>query len=354
MKQISVGQLAMSFTGVFLGAGFVSGQELWQFFACFGPLGMLGFLGSAAIFFLIIYASLQLVRSTGQEDVTWLMTLGDKPRLRLLVSILQTVLLFGVMVIMIAGASALVKQLLGIPAPVVGVLFIVIVGLVALMGMQGMVATFSLLVPITTACAVVLGVTTLIQTGLHFPEPSGSVSVMLPNWVVGFFTYAAYNLFGTICVLAPMAKLLPKPGMIRQGLGLGSLLLVVLAWSMIAAMLVRPETGLSELPMAELAGSYHSGLAVSYGILMGLGMFSATLSSMIALIEQLELRLPAVKQHHKGVSLGLLVTAYLGSLLGFGSLIGVVYPFFGYASIPFLLCILVNWKRSWKNKSVMQ
>ena len=151
-----------------------------------------------------------------------------------------------------------------------------------------------------------------------------------------------------------MAKLLPKPGMIRQGLGLGSLLLVVLAWSMIAAMLVRPETGLSELPMAELAGSYHSGLAVSYGILMGLGMFSATLSSMIALIEQLELRLPAVKQYHKGFSLGLLVTAYLGSLLGFGSLIGVVYPFFGYASIPFLLCILVNWKRSWKNKSVMQ
>ena len=46
MKQISAKQLALSFTGMFLGAGFVSGQELWQFFACFGPIGLLGFLGA--------------------------------------------------------------------------------------------------------------------------------------------------------------------------------------------------------------------------------------------------------------------------------------------------------------------
>ena len=51
MKQLSAIQLAVSYTGVFLGAGFVSGQELWQFFSCFGPIGLLGFLGTAALFF---------------------------------------------------------------------------------------------------------------------------------------------------------------------------------------------------------------------------------------------------------------------------------------------------------------
>ena len=51
MKQLSAMQLALSYTGVFLGAGFVSGQELWQFFSCFGPIGLLGFLGTAALFF---------------------------------------------------------------------------------------------------------------------------------------------------------------------------------------------------------------------------------------------------------------------------------------------------------------
>lgn len=46
MKKITAKHLAMSYTGVFLGAGFVSGQELWQFFACFGIWGFASFLVS--------------------------------------------------------------------------------------------------------------------------------------------------------------------------------------------------------------------------------------------------------------------------------------------------------------------
>ena len=348
MKQVSAKQLALSFTGVFLGAGFVSGQELWQFFACYGPIGLVGFLGTAAIIFLINYAALSLVRTTGNEDMAWAMTPGDRPRLRLLVGTMQTVLLFGVMVIMIAGASALIRQLTGFPAPAAGALFTLVVALVALMGLQGLVATFSLLVPVTTACAVILAATVLIRNGFSFPPPTGSVSPMLPNWIVGAFTYAAYNLFGTVCTMVTLAKLLPSQRVLKRGLSLGSCLLIVLAWSMIAAMSAQPWAGAGELPMALLAGTLHPILEWSYGILMGLGMFSATLSSMTALTNQLEIRVPRLKKHHRPFFLALLAAAYVGSLLGFGNLIGVVYPIFGYASVPFLLCVVYNWRRTAK------
>ena len=53
MNTFSARKLAITYVGVFLGAGFVSGQELWQFFACFGPAGFAGFLFSSAIFFTI-------------------------------------------------------------------------------------------------------------------------------------------------------------------------------------------------------------------------------------------------------------------------------------------------------------
>ena len=86
----------------------------------------------------------------------------------------------------------------------------------------------------------------------------------------------------------------------------------------------------------------------SYGILMGLGMFSATLSSMTALTNQLEIRVPRLKKHHRPFFLTLLAAAYVGSLLGFGNLIGVVYPIFGYASVPFLLCVVYNWRKTAK------
>ena len=70
MNHISTLQFALSYVGVFLGAGFVSGQELWQFFACFGPVGLLGFLGTAALFVVVNYSALRLVLATEQEDAT--------------------------------------------------------------------------------------------------------------------------------------------------------------------------------------------------------------------------------------------------------------------------------------------
>lgn len=66
MKKISWVQLCFTFVGVFLGAGFVSGQELWKFFACFGAAGLAGFLVSAVIMTAAHGALLGLVRSTGE------------------------------------------------------------------------------------------------------------------------------------------------------------------------------------------------------------------------------------------------------------------------------------------------
>jgi uncharacterized membrane protein YkvI len=39
----------------------------------------------------------------------------------------------------------------------------------------------------------------------------------------------------------------------------------------------------------------------------------------------------------------LLGCAWLLSLVGFGNLIGVIYPVFGYAGIPFLVFLVRNW-----------
>ena len=348
MKQISVKQLAFSFAGMFLGAGFVSGQELWQFFACFGPIGLLGFLGTAALFFYINYATLRLVQVTGCEDMGRIMIPGEHPRLRSVVSTMQCLLLFGVSVIMIAGASTLLHQLTGLAPWLGGLLFIAAVSLVSLMGLHGLIATFSLLVPVTTVCALFLVAVTLIKDGFHFSPANGSVSALVPNWIVGIFTYAAYNLFSGISVLVPLARLIPDDKTLRRGLGAGSILLIVFAWSIIAALAVQPAAGANDLPMAVLAGALHPALEAGYGLLMGFGMFSACLSSTTAAVNQIAVRHPRVDLRRKGFTAALLVSAYLLSLLGFGNLIGVIYPVFGYASVPFLISLVCNWRQTKK------
>ena len=40
--------------------------------------------------------------------------------------------------------------------------------------------------------------------------------------------------------------------------------------------------------------------------------------------------------------MGLCVLAWCASLLGFGEIIAVVYPIFGYLSIVFIVCMVVH------------
>lgn len=345
MKKLSATQLAISYAGIFLGAGFVSGQELWQFFACFGPIGLAGFIGTAVLFFIVNYANLRLIQLTGVEHMGRLMTYGDHPKLRAVVSIMQCLLLFGVTMIMTAGASTLISELVAIPSWLSGLIFTVAVAAVAVIGLQGLVTVFSVLVPITTVLAVILAAWTLINNGFTFAPATGSVSALMPNWIIGFVTYAAYNIFGTISILVPTAKLLESEKTVQHGLGLGSLFLIVLAWSMIAAMAAVPSSGSYELPMGALAGDLHSVLSLVYSLLMLFGMFGASLSSIFAVIEQATICIKGIEKYKMAFTVGMLLLAFVLSQFGFGNLISVIYPVFGYASIPFLICLMLNFRK---------
>lgn len=348
MKQFSAFQLALTFVGVFLGAGFVSGQEIWQFFACFGPFGFLGFAVAISLFYLVHSALIRLVRATGQENISYLLTLGDRPALRMVLNAMQYLFLFGVVVIMTAGAAAILNELFGLSAIPASLIVTVIILLLALLGLQGLVTAFSLLVPVIAVGAVAIALCVLMKNGVTAAPAVGSVSRLLPNWGVSALTYTAYNLLGTVTIMVPFAPYISDEKTLRRGLGGGALLLMLMAGSMIAALIVLPESGSYELPMSHMAADIHSALALVYGVLMLLAMIVSALGCLVALQAQLELEFPKLSAHHALSLTVILIVSCVSSLLGFGALIGVVYPIFGYASIPFFVCLIVKWRREKK------
>lgn len=345
MKKITISSLAISYVGFFLGAGFVSGQELWQFFACFGIWGFLGFLLSAGLFFLVDYSALRLAQRLGTADVGVLILPKGSPFFRGCISFLQCLLLFCVLVIMIAGASALLSGATGLSPALCGALFVLVVLPVAMMELKGLVAAFSVMVPITAVIAVLLGLVVLAQQDFQLAPAVGSSSALIPNWWVSGITYAAYNLFGSIGVLVPFAALVQDRRTIRGGLGLGTGILLLLTFSMLSAMVASPACGTSELPIAELAMQLHPVLGFVYQLLMGFGMFSTALAALFALVTQVSFHVSAAQTHKRLVLPPLLLLAYVLSLLGFSGLIGVVYPIFGYIGIPFLVLLVVHYFR---------
>ena len=55
----------MAFTGSILGAGFVSGQELMQFFAVFGSYGLMGMLLAVLMLLLLSCLVMKIANRTG-------------------------------------------------------------------------------------------------------------------------------------------------------------------------------------------------------------------------------------------------------------------------------------------------
>lgn len=69
MKKISASAMCFTFTGCFLGAGYVSGQELYQFFGAFGAAGIVGLFIAVALLGVFNVMLVSIVKSTGDTRI---------------------------------------------------------------------------------------------------------------------------------------------------------------------------------------------------------------------------------------------------------------------------------------------
>jgi hypothetical protein len=86
IKGLRSRQIAMAFTGSFLGAGFVSGQELTQFFAVFGSWGVLGMFFAVLMLFVLGCLVMKIAKRTGftefdkiivEKEIPWLRAVSE-------------------------------------------------------------------------------------------------------------------------------------------------------------------------------------------------------------------------------------------------------------------------------------
>lgn len=110
-------RLGFTFAGCYLGAGYVSGQELWQFFGCFGWQGIAGLLLAVALSFFFGVLLLRLVQRTGCDQTDALVIRRPIPLLRDAVGLLQLFFLFGILVIMAARGGGAFRCRYWVPPP---------------------------------------------------------------------------------------------------------------------------------------------------------------------------------------------------------------------------------------------
>ncbi len=345
VKEIKTLALSFTYVGCFLGAGFVSGQELWQFFGSFGNWGYLGFVVAAALFVFFGILLVRITQMTGVDEMDRVLIPWNIPWLRKLTGTIEALFLLGVVIIMTAGVGAMLDQLLGLPAWIGDGIFAIVIALIAIAGVSGMVNVFSALVPLLVLATILFAVAAFFRFGTQdiFALTVTNTNPLMPNWFIAALTYVAYNILGAIGIITPVGKLVKKRGTVLTGITMAGFMLIGVAGSVLTSLAVHLSAADAELPMVALATELSPFLGGCYGVLLLLGMFCNALASLVALVVYLEQKFPVLAPKRKPVLAVIAVCVWLGSLGGFGDLIGVIFPVFGYISIFFLGCLIVHY-----------
>ncbi|KJK04672.1 YkvI family membrane protein [Pseudomonas tussilaginis] len=339
-------KIAGAFIGVIVGAGFASGRELMLFFVNFGLWGLLGTLVSAALFTFLGMALAGLgsrLHATSHKDVVYAIC---GRYLGLFVDLLITFFMFGVTVVMLAGGGALLEQQFGIPALTGSVLVTLLVVAVVCLDVNKVIVLIGAVTPFLILAAIAIALYAVFTRDLSFAALDQVASQQesgARHWLLGAFLYVSYN----VVAGAPMLAILGGAargektaiwGGILGGAGLGGLMLI-----MSAGLLSRLDT-VADLPMPML--SIASEVSPVLGVIMCVIIFGMIVNTAVGMLYSFVARLlPAGTRNFRLGSVAAGVAAFVCSLIGFISLVGQVYPFFGYLGFVVMLAVLIGWLR---------
>ena len=384
--------MALTFAGNFLGAGYVSGRELWQYFGVFGKKGFGGIVFSISLLCFTTILSILAAMVTGSDTLSDLLVPkkkdGSTSSAGYLVDAVNSFLIACIALIMTAGINSMAKQLLGIPEAVTGLVTVALIAAAAIFGISGMVGVFSAAVPLLVVLSAAITFLSIRKTGIPgtlaniAAEKDRTAGMLSGGLFLSAVNYACLNNISSIPSLAPLSRRLRSKGAplsrrlgskgaplsrrlkgestlsrpedntenqndgMRHGIRtmvlgsmLGAAMILLVAVGILAVLNNNPEVLRTEIPMLEAAGLLGPFASRVYAVLMFLAMYGVAVSTMVAVLEFFRLKVKAWSRHKTVIRLLIFGFIYAGSLAGFSNLIGVVYPIYGYLGIAVMLLI---------------
>lgn len=329
-------QIAFTYIGTVVGAGFASGRELLTFFVQYGWQGLIGIFIASLLF---VWSGTQVMllahrtQARSFEDFNRFLfgsTFGT------VFNLLLFVVLLGTTSVMLAGTGALFVESFQFSSQAGIWLSIILVFVVSYRGLGAIHAVNSLFVPLLLIFTflVFFHVQPWIDTG----GPGVIVEVIKPfAWFTSPLHYVAMNVALAQAILVPMGQesKSEKPlirGGIMGGIGIGCLLLLGY-WSLYTHQTSVHE---AEIPMVALLSGLGRMIALLFSLLIYAEIFSTLTANVFGLARQISLITPLSRFTSVVLILGI---SYVISFVGFSSLLGVLYPLFGQLVLIFLVML---------------
>lgn len=278
---IIVGGAGLAFS---IGSGFATGQEVLQYFAAYGLMGILAMVLFAS---LNIYANWQFIEaghvmqlSKGNEVYRYfcgkyLGTAFDW---------FACLFCFMSFVVMVAGAGATLNQQYGIPEIPGAIVIAVLTGITVMFGLNKMVDVLGFIGPVVVVMAIVVAVLGIAKGGTDISAAldmlkSGEIETLKAgsNWLTSAYSYLGFGMLWFAGFYAAIGKEQRNPldakfGAVLHSTMLGLAILVIM-FSLWANMVLVVDNE-AQVPLLMILNNVSGPLASIFAIIIFLGIYS--------------------------------------------------------------------------------
>lgn len=336
-------KIGSAFIGVIVGAGFASGQEVLQYFTSFGLMGIIGAILSTAIF---AYVGMTLVwlgsimKTTSHKNAIYKIS---GPYLGFLIDYILIFTVFGVGVVMIAGAGSNMNQQFGVPIIVGTILMALLILLTGMLKVDHIVSIIGSFTPILILFLAIISVYSFLSMdGSLFvlDRVANEVPTTLPNWFISCINYVSFN----TAVGASMALVMGGAESNRKhaaigglvgGLGIGVLILI----SHLAIFSKIETVGNKDMPLLAIVND----ISPVLGILMSIVLFAMIYNTAVSMFYSFTARFSPVNTRKFKVFFFItIIVAFAASFVGFTDLVSYFYPLIGYLGLILIAVLMIT------------
>lgn len=346
-------QVAVTYIGTVVGAGFASGQEILQFFSRYGERALWG-LGLATLLF--FWCGDFVMRLGRSRDASTFKAVADHlfgVKLGRMVHIGLLIMLFGVTVAMLAGSGALFAEQVGLPF-VVGAILCALLTVVTLIGgLQGLMTANLVIVPLMMgfiAFAFLYGLLWRHAAVLQTVLPVHGAPLAPGGWILSAALYVGFNMGLSVTVLIPLGRISMTRSTLATGaflgaLGLGAMLFMLhLLLASFYPILSGYEIPIGQL-ITVLSKTLPGGALTSWLLRVGFVavLWGEIFSTLLSNVYGLSAELSGVFGRTQMVRIVVILTAaFAFCQIGFAHLVSYTYPIFGYAGLLLLILAIIR------------
>lgn len=339
-------KIAFAYIGIIIGAGLSSGQDLLQYFLCFGRIGLLGvaLLGILNVIFgkiMVTFGS--YYRSDNHEEV---FTEIAHPVITRLLDLVLVIGSFVMGFVMVAGAGSNLQQQFGIPTWIGALICSGLILMVAFLDFDKITGVLGGFTPVMIVMILLITVYTFFGKSYDFTMLDHAARTIQPamgNVWLSVINYYALCAMTGVSMAFILGGSVVRIGVAEKGGTLGGALigLIVMAASLalFANIDVVKDT---DMPMLSIVNRIHPALAMVYALTIFALIFNTAFSLYYSIARRYS---KGSTKRMRILMAGIVAAGYLCSFGGFKQLIGMMYPILGYMGVLLLVILLTGWVR---------